>query len=89
MTVPCQKAFAARRFVGQVINQRGFPAVFAEPQNGFIRPEFCFVAASATKQSRLSPEKTRRLPVWFKGRDEIKARFRPEPVRLAGPPAAR
>jgi hypothetical protein len=34
--------------------QRLFPDVFAKAQNGFVAPEFCFVAKAATKQCRLA-----------------------------------
>jgi hypothetical protein len=45
---------SARRFVGRMCTHRKFPAVFAGPENGFIRAEFCFVAARATKHCRLA-----------------------------------
>jgi hypothetical protein len=78
-----------RRFVGWIINQRGFPALFAKRRNGFIGPEFCFVAASGTKQSRLSLRKTPEWRMWFKGGRRNKSPLSAGPVRLAGPPAAR
>jgi len=36
--------------------QRPFPDVFAKAQNGFVAPEFCFIAGWRTKQSRFAPE---------------------------------
>jgi hypothetical protein len=32
--------------------QRPFPDVFAGVKNGFVRPEFCFVAVGAKKHGR-------------------------------------
>jgi hypothetical protein len=34
--------------------QRRFPDVFAEGENGFVPPEFCFVARRGKKQCRLA-----------------------------------
>jgi hypothetical protein len=44
MTVPCHQAFAARSLPGLIATQRPFPDVFAKAENGFVPPEFCFVA---------------------------------------------
>jgi hypothetical protein len=35
-------------------NQRPFPDVFASGNNGFVPPEFCFIANPGTKHSRLA-----------------------------------
>jgi len=48
---------SARRFVGWMCTHRKFPAVFAEPENGFIRAEFCFVARQGMKHCRLAPSR--------------------------------
>jgi hypothetical protein len=40
--------------------QRWFPDVFASFENGFVLPEFCFVAHPAKKHSRLA-EQTRHV----------------------------
>jgi hypothetical protein len=44
----------ARRFVGEMSNQRRFPVVFAEPENGFFRSRFCFVVLWRTKHCGLA-----------------------------------
>jgi hypothetical protein len=34
--------------------QRPFPDVFAKAKNGFVAPEFCFVALGGKKHGRLA-----------------------------------
>jgi hypothetical protein len=54
MTVPCHQAFAARSLPGLIATQCPFPDVFAKAENGFVPPEFCFVAGYGAKQGRLA-----------------------------------
>jgi hypothetical protein len=51
---PLSWTFAARRFVRLIDIQRPFRDVFAEAENGFFPPEFCFVAVSGKKHGRLA-----------------------------------
>src|ERR1700676_2715756 len=72
MTVPCHWALAAR-FVALTDTKRPFRDVFAKLENGFIPPEFCFVANRATKQCRPALE-TSEAPKWFGRLQNIKMR---------------
>src|SRR6266851_351599 len=52
MTVPCHGPLRPVVFVRLMDTQRPFPDVFAGVKNGFIRPEFCFVAVGGKKHGR-------------------------------------
>ena len=41
---PLSWAVAARRFVGGCVTSAAFPDCLRQAENGFVRPEFCFVA---------------------------------------------
>src|SRR5258708_18967974 len=70
MTVPCHYAFAAR-FVALTDTKRPFRDVFARSENGFIPPEFCFVADGGTKQCQPAQE-THAARKWFRRLRNIK-----------------
>jgi hypothetical protein len=91
MTVPCHWAFAARRFRWLTDTELPFPDVFAALQNGFVPPEFCFVALAAMKQCRL-PLEDAATPEVVQGPVEYKNRAFDagggNQPRLARPPGA-
>jgi len=51
-------------FVGPTDIGSRFPDVFAKAKNGFIGPEFCFIAGAGTKHGRIVGE-TREAPERF------------------------
>jgi hypothetical protein len=54
MTVPCQRAFSARRFVAQIGNHDRFPDVFAQAEKWFHLAGVLFRQSRRTKQNRPS-----------------------------------
>jgi hypothetical protein len=45
---------AARRFVAELLTSARFRMSSPAADNGFVHPEFCFVAGPGTKHSRLA-----------------------------------
>jgi hypothetical protein len=82
MTVPCQKAFSARRFVNQLITITGFRTSSPKPKNGFISPEFCFVGLAARNRTGLRMEDAG-APQLVQKPCENKGSGRAEPAPLA------